>query len=78
MPYYVFKITQPTPILKNLDLQDTFEEYRAARTCARALRADLPANTDLVIKIMHAASELEAEEQLQEKREKPVVKEWEK
>jgi len=78
MPYYVFKITQPTPILKNLVLQNVFEEYRAARNFARSLRVDLPANTPLTIKIMHAASELEAEEQLQEKREKPIVKEWEK
>jgi hypothetical protein len=78
MPYYVFKVTQPTPILKNLDLQDVFEEYRAARNFARSLRVDLPANTPLIIKLIHAASELEAEEQLQEKREKPIVKEWEK
>jgi len=78
MPYYVFKITQPTPILKNLDLQDTFEQYRAARSYARSLRVDLPANSTLIIKIIHAASELEAEERLYEKREKPIVREWEK
>ena len=78
MPYYVFKITQPTPILKNLALQDTFEQYREARTFARALRADIPANSTVVIKIIHAASELEAEEQLHEKRDKPILREWEK
>ena len=78
MPYYVFKITQPTPILKNLNLQDTFEQYREARSCARALREDIPANSDLMVKIIHAASELEAEEQLQEKRDKPILREWEK
>ena len=78
MPYYVFKITQPTPILKNLDLQDSFENYREARALARSLRADLPANSEITVKLVHAASQLEAEEQLQEKREKPIVKEWEK
>jgi hypothetical protein len=78
MPYYVFKITQPTPILKNLNLQDSFEEYRAARVLARSLRADLPANTPIMIKIIHAASILEAEEQLYEKRDKPILREWEK
>jgi len=78
MPYYVFKITQPTPILKNLDLQDSFENYREARALARSLRADLPANSKITVKLILAGSELEAEEQLQEKREKPIVKEWEK
>lgn len=78
MPYYVFKITQPTPILKNLDLQDSFENYREARTLARSLRAELPANSPITVKLILAGSELEAEIQLQEKREKPIVKEWEK
>lgn len=78
MPYYIYKVTNPTPILKNLELLDTFAEYREARTFARSLRADLPANSGITIKLMHAASELEAEEQLMEKREKPIVKEWEK
>ncbi len=77
MPYYVFKVTQPTPILKNLELQDSFENYREARTLARSMREDLPANSGITVQIMHAGSELEAEEQLQEKREKPILKEWE-
>lgn len=78
MPYYVFKITQPTPIIKNLDFQDVFEHYREARQYARSLREDLPANSVITVKMLHAASQLEAEEQLQEKREKPIVKSWEK
>lgn len=78
MPYFVFKITQPTPILKNLDLQDSFENYREARALARSMREKLPANSGIIIKLVHAGSELEAEEQLHEKREKPIVKEWEK
>lgn len=78
MPYFVYKITQPTPILKNLELLETYEQYREARTYARSLRAELPANSGIIIKLMHAGSELEAEEQLHEKREKPVTKEWEK
>jgi len=78
MPYYVFKITQPTPILKNLDLQDVFEEYREARNFARSLRLDLPANSGINFKLIHAASELEAEEQLHERRDKPILREWEK
>ncbi len=78
MPYYVYKITQPTPILKNLELQDTFENYRDARALARSMRAELPANSGITIQLIYAGSTLEAEEQLQEKREKPILKEWEK
>ena len=78
MPYYVFKITQPTVIIKNLELQDSFEEYKAARALARQLRADAPPGEQATYKLVFAASQLEAEESLQEKREQPILKEWEK
>lgn len=78
MPYYVYKITQPTPIMKNLDMEEQFEGYKDARNFARNLRADLPANSGIQVKVMFASSQLEAEEQLQEKREKPILMEWEK
>ena len=78
MPYYVFKITQPTVIIKNLELQDSFEEYKAARALARQLRADAPPGEQATYKLVFAASQLEAEENLQEKREQPILKEWEK
>lgn len=78
MPYYVYKITQPTPILKNMEKVEQFDEYRAARDYARGLRSDMPANSGIQIKVMFAATELEAEEQMQEKREQPILMEWEK
>ena len=78
MPYYVFRITQPTRIIKNLELQDSFEEYKTARALARQLRADAPPGEQATYKLVFAASQLEAEESLQEKREKPILKEWEK
>ena len=78
MPYYVFKITQPTVIIKNLELQDSFEEYKAARALARQLRADAPPGEQATYKLVFAASQLEAEENLLEKREQPILKEWEK
>lgn len=78
MPYYVFKITQPTTIVKHLELQDSFDEYKAARALARQLRADAPVGTQAIYKLVFAASQLEAEENLQEKREQPILKEWEK
>lgn len=78
MPYYVFRITQPTPVIKNLELKDTFETYKEARALARDLRKNATNDDKAEYKLIFAASELEAEEQLQEKREKPILMEWEK
>ena len=78
MAYYVFKITQPTPIVKNLDFQDAFETFKEAKAYARELRATLPAGTNVTVKMVHAANQLQAEETLQETREKPILMEWEK
>ena len=78
MPYYVFKITQPTKIVKSLVLQDSFDDYRTARALARQLRANAAAGEQATYKLIFAASQLEAEESLQEKREQPILMEWEK
>ncbi len=78
MPYFVFKITQPTPIVKNLNFQQEFENFKEAKTFARDLRAELPLNGGITVKMIHAANQLQAEEILQEKREETVTKEWEK
>lgn len=78
MHYYVFKITEPTPIVKNCEYLDKFEVFKEAKLYARGLRAELPLNTTAKIKMVHAASQLQAEELLQEKREKTVIMEWEK
>ena len=78
MPYYVYRITQPTPIIKNLVLHASFETYAQARDTVRDLRASAPAGERAIYKLIHASSELEAEEHLQEQREKPTLMEWEK
>ena len=78
MPYYVFKITQPTPIVKNLDFQKEFESFKEAKAFSRELRGDLPLNGAVSVKMIHAANQLQAEELLMEKREETVVMEWEK
>jgi len=79
MPYFLFKITQPSElkIVKQLDLIDTFEAFRDAKTEAKRLRAEA-AGEDCVYKVMFAENQLAAEEQLQEKREKPVLMEFER
>lgn len=79
MPYYLFQISQPSKLdlIKNLQLLGQFENFRAARTEAKKLRADADASEN-VYKVMFAESQLQAEEQLQEKREKPVLMEYER
>ncbi|WJW76105.1 hypothetical protein QVG61_03155 [Thiohalobacter sp. IOR34] len=79
MPYYVFHITgDPTGLVKNLDFQQSFESYKEARNFARGQRAELGRDTEIIVKVVFAASRLAAEELLMEKREKPILMEWEK
>ena len=78
MPYYVFKITQPTELIKQLKFQDSFEEYRKARELTRNIRKDLPLDSGITVKMLFAANQLAAEETLMEKRADSVVMEWEK
>jgi len=79
MPYYLFKITESAglKLVKNLDLIDTFEAFRDAKARAKQLRAEAEGE-DCVYKVMFADNQLSAEEQLLEKREKPVLMEHER
>ena len=77
MPYYVFRIQSgPTALVKQLELLDEFEAYKEAQEFAKQTRAEQTDNSQ--IKVMFADNQLQAEEQLQEKREKPILREWEK
>jgi hypothetical protein len=79
MPYYVFKITPgPSEMIKNLELQQEFDAYRDAKAFARSMRAQLESDKDIIVKVIFAANQLEAEERLQEHREAPILREWEK
>ena len=79
VPYYVFKITPgPSEMIKNLELQQEFDAYRAAKAFARSMRSQLEPDNNIIIKVIFAASQLEAEERLQEHREAPILREWEK
>ncbi len=79
MPYYVYKIstTEGIDLVKRLELLATHEVYRDAKREAKQLRVD-SAESDAIYKIMFADNELAAEEQLLEKREKPVLMEHER
>ena len=79
MPYFIFKITEPDKlgIVRQLELIDTFEVFREAKNAARQLRAEAGSD-DAVFKVTFADNRLAAEEQLLEKREKPVLMEHER
>lgn len=79
MPYFVYQITPgPTPMIKQLELLTQFEVFKDAMQHARGLRAGLGADSTQTIKVIFAATPLEAEERLMEHREAPILREWEK
>lgn len=79
MPYFIYKITPgPTAMIKHLELQTQFEVFNDAKAHARGLRAELGSESPISVKVIFAATALEAEEKLQESREAPILREWEK
>ena len=79
MPYYLYKISSPEglDLVKNLELLEVFDGFRDAKQRAKALRAE-QAGDDFIYKVMFAENQLQAEEQLLEKREQPVLMEHER
>ena len=78
MPYYIFQIKPASnAIVKPLNLVTAFEHYREAKAEIRKLRSE-QAIRNIEYKMIFAESELEAESLLQEKREAPILMEWEK
>ncbi|MEE9343745.1 MAG: hypothetical protein V3V12_08950 [Gammaproteobacteria bacterium] len=79
MPYYIYKVTSgPTELFKTLEKLEEHESFKAAKINARKMRSHTDENENSEYKVAFAASELEAEEQLQTKREAPILREWEK
>ncbi len=79
MPYYIYKITPgPTDLTKSLEKLEHHDVFKAAKSRAREMRAELDNNDNHLIKVVFADSELQAEEMLMEKREQPILREWEK
>lgn len=79
MPYYVYRINAgPTALVKQLDLLQEFEAFKEAQDFAKQTRAQQAATDQSQIKVMFADNQLKAEEQLMEKRDKPILREWEK
>jgi len=79
MPYFVYKILAgPTPTFKELTLLNRFAAFKDAKQFARNQRAESGTGAAVTIKVMFADTELQAEEQLLETREAPILREWEK
>jgi hypothetical protein len=66
MPYFIYRITeQPIRLLKNMGQHET---YRDASARVKQLRAELSDNSAALIKMIHADSDLLAEDLLNEVR----------
>ena len=79
MPYFVYKILPSVGnLVKNLELQETHENYKDAKKSVKQMRIDQAADDQLTFKVMFAENELEAEEKLMEHREEQILREWEK
>jgi hypothetical protein len=79
MPYYLFKISMRDglELVRQLDLLEVYDVFRPAKAEAKKLRAEQPLD-GVTYKVMFAQNQLEAEELLSEKRDKPVLMEHER
>lgn len=79
MPYFIYRIEQNTgQMVKKLTLNSKTDSYKQAKSAVTELRRTTTDNTEEFWKVVFADSELHAEELLQEKRDEPVLMEWEK
>ena len=79
MPYYLYKMSsaEGLELVKNLELLEVFDAFRDAKNKAKQLRAEA-GDAGFSYKVMFAENQLSAEEQLLEKRDKPVLMEHER
>ena len=77
MPYFVYQITESV-MVKNLDLLGEFENFKEAKNFAKDKRNENPDVGPETFKVIFSKNQLEAEEQLHEHREQPILMEWEK
>jgi len=79
MPYYLYKIStlEGIDLIKNLELVNQFDLFKEAKALAKKLRSEQEDERS-TYKLMFAENQLLAEEQLLEKREKPILMEYER
>jgi hypothetical protein len=67
MPYYIYRISEfPIRKLEKLEQHDT---YKAASVRAKQMRAEMTEGSPALVKMIHAESELHAEDLLNQVRE---------
>jgi hypothetical protein len=77
--YFIYKIEAgANDIVKSLTKLNQFDKFRDAKQEVKRLRREQSSDDAALFKVIFAENELQAEEMLQEKREAPVVLEWEK
>ena len=67
MAYFIYRVTEFP--LRQLELLEQHETYRESSARAKQLRAELAEGSRAVIKMIHAESELHAEDLLNQVRE---------
>jgi hypothetical protein len=79
MPYYLYKIStlEGIDLVKNLELLEVHDSFRTAKQQVKKLRTKSTVENS-TYKVMFAENQLSAEEQLMEKREKPILMEHER
>ncbi len=79
MPYYIYHVKhKPGSVVKQLQLASKFDDYRLAKSEIHKLRSTQSQQNSAILKMIFAESELQAEELMQEKRQEPILMEWEK
>lgn len=79
MPYFIYIITtQEESTSKSLRYLGEHDSFRDAKLEVKRLRAEASLPENQIYKIIFAADRSEAEQNLLERREQPIAREWEK
>ena len=76
MPYFVFKYQNNK--FKSVNHIETFETYKEAKVLLKNLRMEKSPNDPNTYKVVFAEDMLEAEMLILDKRDAPILREWEK
>ena len=79
MPYFLYKMSSSDTysLLKKLELLQQFDHFKEAKNSAKQLRVESDSSNS-VYKVIFADNQLQAEELLMEKRDKPDLMEFER
>lgn len=78
MPYFIFKVQKEGGETRDLEYVGCLDRFKEAKAEVRTMRAGLPAGSDCMVRMVFAGDRAEAEARLRERREAPILREWEK